>query len=334
MGLVDFTYSGSPVTWTVPGGVTEVELWIVGGGSTIDYWRDYPNDWTYSPYILAYEAFGWYLPAVPVTPGDVLGITIGQCSQLAQGGYPDGGSTVDLPRFDTQAPGHGGGGATRVTKNGEPWIIAGGAGGSVAMRVGERLGPMVVAPAGPTAIIPDLTPMDEYGGTTTINAVGQASSNGSGADGVLALPGYCVDLVWHPGMAPPGVGGSRLGQTSVGAGGGGYNGGASGGIRYWLDNAPPEGWPEEIMGASVGKAGGSLMPMEGAQMWAPAATVVYCDPSAEGYDPEYDGCPEPGYIPGHSYRSTGEYGSDGYLGLASPQLDRSEGWSLGRLRTS
>lgn len=111
MALVDFIYTGAVQVWTVPDGVTEVECWIAGGGTTFDYWPDYPNGWTYSPYILTVPAWGWYIPNLPVTPGDVLGITIGGCSQLHEEAGPTAatpstspGSTSPPPATVEEAP--------------------------------------------------------------------------------------------------------------------------------------------------------------------------------------------------------------------------------------
>lgn len=343
MALVDFIYTGAVQVWTVPDGVTEVECWIAGGGTTFDYWPDYPNGWTYSPYILTVPAWGWYIPNLPVTPGDVLGITIGGCSQLHEGGWPDGGNAIDLPRFDIAAPGHGGGGATRVTRNGDLWLVGSGRGGAVAMRPYDYdaapIGPLVIAPNGPETILPATEGEEPFPpGTTSIWIPGAMSTDGTGADSTMAAPGYVSDLVWHPDTEPEPPPGPRLGVTSPGAGGAGYNGGASGPIRYYVDEFVPEGWPTEIVYARCGKPGASFAPMA-ATAWAPEATVTYCEPGNPGYDPEYGGCPDPGYIPGHDYRSpavTELGGSHGYLGFASPALDAvaTRPWSVGHIGMS
>lgn len=327
MAGLEFLFVGSEQTWTVPAGVTGIDLFVVGGGSSFDYWPDYPNhNWSTDPYILSVHPYGWRLPLLGVTPGDVLGISVGGAGYLTEGGWPDGGSTASMAGYPFQARGHGGGGATRITRNGDLWIVAGGAGGAHLATPGEQLGPVAIAPDGPTTILPDGDP--GYG-TTTLFVPGSASGSGAGADSPIFLAGYVVDLVWPPETELPGP---MLSITGSGAGGGGYNGGASGWARYYEDPSTPEDWPDELLAAAQGKAGGSLLPVEGT-LWGPDAQLLYGTPGQEGYDEELGGIPELGYIDGSpslTIAPDAPPGAHGYVYIGG--LPEGRGWNVGSHR--
>ncbi len=111
---VPFSYTGGAQTWTVPTGVTSVQVTAVGaqgGGS--------------------YGGLGSQVVAtIPVTPGQTLGIYVGgQDSSGTTGGYNGGGAGG----YSGSDVGYGGGGASDVRLGGttlaDRVVVAGGGGG-------------------------------------------------------------------------------------------------------------------------------------------------------------------------------------------------------------
>jgi hypothetical protein len=198
-----FDYTGSTQTFTVPSGVTslDIECWGAQGGyfssSTANY--------------------GGYIRAtVTVAPGEVLHVEVGGClpGNLA-GGY-NGGS--DGGRFST--PGCGGGGASDVRRGpgyalADRLIVAGG-GGASATNPGAPGG----AATGGHGIGGFFGSVGGGGGTQTAGGLGYANTpypGGTspwGSNGDLGYGGYGY-----------GAGGGGIG---AGGGGGGFYGGGGG----------------------------------------------------------------------------------------------------------
>ncbi|MGA9775293.1 MAG: hypothetical protein WBU92_05165, partial [Candidatus Dormiibacterota bacterium] len=112
---VTFSYTGAAQTFTVPTGVTALDvtaLGTLGGGAPA------------GALVAEMTALG-----VPVTPGEVLTVEVGGAgaapgliSGPVPGGYPDGGASG--------ANGYSGGGSTRVGSGTTPLVVAGGDGGA------------------------------------------------------------------------------------------------------------------------------------------------------------------------------------------------------------
>jgi RHS repeat-associated protein len=196
-GSVSFSYTGAPQYWTVPTGVTSIEVdarGAQGGGG-----------------------FGGpgvrLLGTVPVTPGQVLEITVGgsPTPNSYSGGYDGGGTSTGT--YDSDGPPGGGGGASDIRAAGitleDRILVAAGGGGS-------GVGASSVRGAGGS------------GGTST----GQSGdtdydSDNPGAGGSQSAGGAGGSGGFGGGTGSLGNGGNST--RSGGGGGGGYYGGGAGG---------------------------------------------------------------------------------------------------------
>src|SRR5690606_3564460 len=110
-----FNYTGGVQYYTVPAGVTEIEVDLYGaqGGTAL-----YANG----------GLGGRVKATIPVTPGQTLNLYVGQQPTNYTGGWNGGGSTTSYTN------GRGGGGATDIRINGTALtnriIVAGGGGGA------------------------------------------------------------------------------------------------------------------------------------------------------------------------------------------------------------
>lgn len=331
MGTRDFLYTGAPLdSYTIPAGVSSIELWAVGGGIPFDYWPDYPNSaLPSSPYVLDVPARGLYLDGLAVTPGDVITVQVGGAAIGPAGGFPDGGdgqAATYVPGFDLTAPGSGGGGATRIWRNGVLWIVAAGRGGSACYSRWLDLWPISEG-AGPTTIPPNLEPGDpDSRYAVVIAAPGFASGTEKGAPAAWSLGLSPEALSIADGVREP-----TLCLVGSGAGGGGYWGGSSGGLLFYYDGPEEEAEGDVWLLADPGLPGGGLVPSGASwQYWEPAATVLYGNPGDPGYSEEYGGIPEPYYVPGGDYLPGGLEGQNGYVRIGGLPDDQG-GWSVGRI---
>jgi hypothetical protein len=187
---VVFDFTGSPQTWTVPDGVTSVQVDAMGaqGGGE-------------------YGGFGAEVRAdLAVAPGQQVTIVVGGRGSLGTGGYNGGGGSAF--GTDSIGSGQGGGGASDIRIGGDDdvhrVIVAAGGGGGAG-------GP--IAGMGGSA-----------GGT-----LGESGEDGSGYHGgggaTLTAPG---DPGGDFASAGSGASGGNGGFTG-GGGGGGYFGGGGGG---------------------------------------------------------------------------------------------------------
>lgn len=191
-----FSYTGAQQTWTVPVGVTEVMIDVVGGGGA-----------TNSGITTAGKG-ARVETTLTVTPGQTLYLYVGGAGSESTGGW-NGGGNGGINSFGSypHAHGGGGGGASDIRIGGTAYtdrvVVAGGGGG------GGGESPW---------------------GTRSGGAGGHAGELGSGAVG--GIPGYGNGAgggaTENSGVAGNGAGG---GQGGAGAGGGG--GWAAGGRGDW-----------------------------------------------------------------------------------------------------
>lgn len=206
---VTFNYTGAAQSWTVPAGVTSVEVLAYGaqGGG---------NAWA------AGGLGGSAAATIPVTPGETLYLYVGGSGIL--GGFNGGGSCSGGTIC-------GGGGASDVRRGGAELsnrvVVAGGGGGSA-----ESENPLFVGGAG--------------GGLVgTAGAQGGPFDEGLGGEGGTQLAGGAGGLGGYdhgsagvPGLG--GAGGTDLSSRWGGGGGGGYYGGG-GGAASSLSSTPGGG---------------------------------------------------------------------------------------------
>ena len=210
---IDFNYTGSVQTWTVPGGVNQVQLevWGAEGGYGTDNSSVSSNQGGKG---------GYSTGLLNVQPGDVLNVyvggqgqsSVGTASVSFSGGYNGGGSTGNSGH--SGSGGGAGGGASDVRINDNSLyarvIVAGGGGG-------WGYASSTTAGAG--------------GGTTGIEGIGSSSSDASATGGTQTTGGTCSGSYGgvNGTSGTFGVGGSG-GQTgsNAGGGGGGWYGGAGG----------------------------------------------------------------------------------------------------------
>ena len=187
-----FGYTGSAQQYTVPTGVTTLNVQAIGGSG-----GDQSGGGMQGPVINGAEITG----TMAVTPGEVLTIGVGgrgyQVNELAGGwGLPWNGSSFSggSGRFVGAESGGGGGGASVITAGSQIQVVAGGAGGQ-----------------GGSASWSDLGGKGGYDGSLT----GQNGQNNGGVAGSQNTPAGQNALYTNAGVV-------------AGAGGGGYAGGGSG----------------------------------------------------------------------------------------------------------
>lgn len=225
---VTFSYTGAAQTFTVPAGVTALDvtaLGSLGGGAPAGA-----------------QVAQLTVRGVPVTPGEVLTVEVGGAgaapgliSGPVPGGYPDGGASG--------ADGYSGGGSTRVEAGTTPLVVAGGDGGAGGLGANSQTG---AVPGGLGGVAgrsagsgqPGTAETDGPGISVTAPGGGEggtASSAAGGAGGaVSACPSFGSSGAGAAGQAATtgsgGAGGSSgLTRAGGGGGGGGLLGGGGGG---------------------------------------------------------------------------------------------------------
>ena len=210
---VAFSYTGDMQTWTVPGGITEINLNVwgaEGGGSRLS-----------SNTASGLGGLGGYSTGtLTVTPGDVINIFVGGYGEsseigVAAGGWNGGGSGYGSSAGE---PGNGGGGASDIRFGGtaltDRVIVAGGGGGG-----GEDAGDSVGQGGG-------LEGTGYPGFDATQIAAGTNGSLGLGASTNSADGGGGGGGYYGGGTTAS----ASVGDDSQGGGGGsGYIGGVTGG---------------------------------------------------------------------------------------------------------
>jgi hypothetical protein len=196
-----FTYSGAPATFTVPAGVTSINVDVAGaaGGQASIYYGQYLGGNT--P-----PKGGRVQATLSVTPGQILYLNIGGEGSIGTGGGYNGGGTGTSDGYWT---GGGGGGASDIRTSNDLTsriIVAGGGGGA---------GYWYAQNGGNGG---DINGQDAYG-YSSIAFGGTQNYGGTGGD-------YYSYQFAGNGMF--GTGGSGADGTGGGGGGGGYYGGGGG----------------------------------------------------------------------------------------------------------
>ena len=207
-----FSYSGSVQNYTVPAGTYSitVDAWgAKGGGANCGGTFGYQS---------LGGCGGRVQATITVTPGHVLGITVGQKgTNTGAGGY-GGGGTDNL--YNNTWPGTGGGGATTIVDltTGATLLIAGGGGGGGGYSCpgGGLVGDAGGAGGGLTGGAGN----SSYCGTGSGGRGGTAAAGGAGAT--------CAGYTALSGTAGNGANCTAAAGHGSGAGGGGYYGGGSG----------------------------------------------------------------------------------------------------------
>lgn len=210
-GTNTYNYTGSPVSYVVPAGVTQLTVDCYGarGGNYTTY---------------AQGGFGGYVRAiVPVTPGETLTIRVGQQGQslgystsTSAGGYNGG-----APGYGTG--GAGGGGQSDVYRSSTPLMIAGAGGGAAggspyAARPDGGAGGGLIGGTGVTN-----TAAGSAGGTGGTQSAGGTGGGGFTGNGTQGAGGQGSNTTTS---SYQGGGG---GAGYWGGGGGGYGGGNTAG---------------------------------------------------------------------------------------------------------
>ena len=233
-----FNFTGSPQTYTVPAGVTQIQVVADGAGSG------------YTSIGNQYRPGGRVSATLAVVPGEVLTVVVGESSDSFRGGYNGGGNGGGA--FGTGGVtilGMGGGGATDLRR--APAL------GSTGDYLASRNALLVAGGAG--------------GSTTNPGGPGGTPNGGNGAAGTIAGGGGATQA----GPGAGGSGGSGLGNGGNGSGPNGGNGvpgafsadfSGGGGGGYYGGGAG--GWA--VSGINVnGSAGGG-----GSSRAMPGATNV------------------------------------------------------------
>ncbi|MCB2032865.1 MAG: InlB B-repeat-containing protein [Ottowia sp.] len=276
-GSITFNYTGSPGTWTVPAGVTTIDVDAVGGGGGRGLGSSLPSSTTDGG--MGGAGARVQVSAITVTPGDVLSYTVGGGGQVGNTLY--------------HYVGNGGGSTNLGGQGGQPWLIAGGGGGGAflyggATSGGGAGGDGCALAAGGTLGAggkgePSKNLQGEYVGGD--GGDGGASGAGGGGGAGITRPGTTggagyggaggsesQNLTFSAGGF--GVGAGVGANASLGgAGGGGFGGGGSGGSTARTDQ--PGG---AYGGHAGGGAGGSLWP----GMSSNTANSPTCIPAGNG----------------------------------------------------
>lgn len=226
--MTDFSYTGSSQTYTVPSGVTEIDVLLYGGAGG--------SDGAIPPALTALGGVGAMVRTrLTVTPGDVLDVYVGgkggdgnlgagpsYVGTAGAGGYNGGAAGGHVSTGTAlQLPAGGGGGATDVRDSGTRLAVAGGGGGAG----GNGTDVTVTLTFGGDGGYPDGEDgEDGAGGNTNSFGAGGTTSAG-GAGGTYVGTG----VNGTAGSANTGGAGAVIGRGGGGGGGGVYGGGGGGG---------------------------------------------------------------------------------------------------------
>jgi hypothetical protein len=214
-GIETFNYTGAQQNFTVPTGVTKVNIYAAGAGSTF--------------------LGGGVSATIPVTPGEVLAVFVGGTNSLGSGGFNGGGAGASGGA--SGYGGSGGAGASDVRQGGSGLgnrvVVAGGAGGSGSCGGGCQNSGGYGGDGGGLAGSGGA----DGGGTTPGGGIegggGSQSAAGSGGAGGSSSKSGSVGGAGAGGSAGAGggagAGGAGTGIYQAGGGGGGGGGGYYGG---------------------------------------------------------------------------------------------------------
>ncbi len=212
-----YTFTGSPETWTIPGGITEIRIKAWGAQGNIN--SGFGNN-------SGAGGLGGYAEgSLSVSPGDVINIYVG-----GQNGY-NGGATGGAGTDGDGAPGGNGGGASDVRIGGTAHvnrvIVAGGGGGAG----GNSQSNGWIGGDGGTGGYANGSAGEN--GETPSHHAGGAGLGGTQTAGGLGGDGYVGDgLPGSLGSGGTGNDGHGTWGGGGGGGGGGYYGGGGGGGGY------------------------------------------------------------------------------------------------------
>ena len=220
-GSQSFSYTGANQTFTVPAGVTEVQVYLRGGGGG-------SNQYNYGT-----PGMGAYVGSVlAVTPGETLTIVVGgvgaQASTATVFGGGGAGGTTDW--FSAS-----GGGGTDIRLGGSALanrvVVAGGGGGNNGFSNGGNGG----TPNGGNGAPNTTTWADAQGGRGATQSAGGAG--GVAAGGNCYTPNGSAGTLGQGGRGGtyPGGSGGGGGYYGGGGGGSGCNSGAGGGGSSYAD---------------------------------------------------------------------------------------------------
>ena len=262
-----FTYSGGAQTFTVPAGVTsvDVKLWGAGGAGVSG---------TGGSVSASGGAGGYAAGTIDVSPGDVLTILVGGGGFSSGGGGFGGGGNGGTTGGVRSG---GGGGFTAIRAGTADLLIAGGGGGASNHGAGSSGGNGGGVNGGIGANGNAFTGTLAGGGTQTAGGAGAANDSGSGGAGAPYQGG---DGILTSGAKGGGGGGGRFGGgggtgsgpganwASSGAGGSGFAAASGVANAVILGSASPNpltanvvppphaGDPDYLSGAGVGGAFG------------------------------------------------------------------------------
>ena len=249
-----FNYTGTPVSFVVPAGVTSISVDLKGAAGGRTY---------YNRSIFSFPGFGGQTQTtIPVSPGQVLVIHVGgsgvdgSASGAGTGGFNGGGNgsaSVDMNGVMEYAGG-GGGGASDIRKAGgalaDRIVVAGGGGGAGFTYEGGQGGGLTGGSGSAEPSTSTVSTTTAMGGTQTTGGAGAIFNNdfyagngaeGKGGDGAASVPG--------------GGGGGGF----FGGGGGSFSGGAG--------------------GSSAAFAGAETQYYQGAQEGNGSVTISYDQPA-------------------------------------------------------
>ena len=249
--VVAFAYTGTDQTWTVPGGVTSIQVDLYGAAGGNGSWGGWNYGWTGG-------AGGYTHGTVAVTPGQVLTIIVGQggaggATSNATNSYGGGGHNCTSSDCQYAAKG-GGRSAIRNASAVEILTAGGGGGGGSCVSIGNSLRMCGGAGGG----LVGNNSINEYsgqvatGGTQTAGGTGMTGNVRTGTNGSQF------------------TGGSPGGAESYGGGGGGGWYGGGGGNYYTNAMGGGAGGSGYISGPGVTGAwtvtGGGAQPEGAASM--------------------------------------------------------------------
>jgi hypothetical protein len=210
---VNFSATGSVQTWTVPSGVTSVDVVLCGA----DGLRT-----------TAVGGIGAEVTAtLAVTPGETLDVVVGGMASGTTGGFNGGGDGAGL--------GGGGGGATDIRQGGSTLadrvLVAGGGGGAGSSTAGLNPG----GDGGTVGANGQSGPKAGLGGGSSAGGAGGLGLPSSGGGGALGVGGAGGSMGGGGGgglYGGGGGGGNPAASTDGGGGGGGSSlAGATGTVR-------------------------------------------------------------------------------------------------------
>ncbi|MBL7809994.1 MAG: HYR domain-containing protein, partial [Saprospiraceae bacterium] len=213
---VTFDYTGAAQTWTVPAGVTSIDVEVIGaGGGNADACG--------TPGIAGNG--GKVMATIAVTPGETLTLyvggagTAGAAGLAGLGGYNGGGDGQALASQGQL--GGGGGGASDIRQGGAALanrvVVGAGGGGGASCACQPGVGGDGGDLSGQTTG-PDCAGGSGGGGGTQL-------AGGAGGN----LPGWCMGEAGGLGFGGAACDGSGNGINAGGGGGGGFYGGGGGG---------------------------------------------------------------------------------------------------------